>query len=138
MSRSLVLGLAADLLADLETRQPRHHHVEQQQVGLEFLDDLQSFLAVGGGTDFAFEIAQVGLEQLDVLQVVVGDQDFGRSRGLIQFVFPKSPEEACRVQAIAESRCAAESHAPDADSRSRLVLRSRRASNCATPWSNVA
>ena len=47
---------------------------------------------------------RVGLEQLDVLEVVVGDQDFGRSLGLIQVESPQSPERNCRMRAALASR----------------------------------
>ena len=89
------LGIGADLLADLEARQPGHHHIEQEQVGLEFLDDLQGLFAVVGGADLAVEIAEIGLQQLDVLKVVVGDQDFGGAAEMIQFRSPPGTGRAC-------------------------------------------
>lgn len=62
--------------ADLEPGKPRHHHVEQQEVGRIFCDDLQGLLAVVGRSNLAVEITQVGLQQLDILRVVIGDEDF--------------------------------------------------------------
>src|SRR5262249_19024615 len=39
---------------------------------------------VMGGPDLILEVAEIGLQQLDVLMIIVGDQDFRGSRGLIQ------------------------------------------------------
>ncbi|KAJ3049423.1 hypothetical protein HK102_012508, partial [Quaeritorhiza haematococci] len=73
----LGLGVGPELAADLEAGEPRHHDVEQQEVGLELLDDLQRLLAVARRADVAIDVPQVRFQQLDVLGVVVGDHDFG-------------------------------------------------------------
>ena len=78
------LRVGPELLADLEAGEPGHHHVEQEQVGAELGDDPQGVLAVDGRPDLAVDPAEVGLEQLDVLDVVVGDQDFRGTFGKIQ------------------------------------------------------
>ena len=33
--------------------------------------------AVVGGADLAIEIAEIGFQQLDILRIIVGDDDFG-------------------------------------------------------------
>src|SRR5262249_1629541 len=53
--------------------------VQQDQVGLPGADLLQGLLAVGGDADVVVGGAEVGLEQLGALRVVVGDQDARRS-----------------------------------------------------------
>ena len=73
MPRVLAIGL--ELFADLEAAQLGHHHVEQDQVGLERGHFGQGVATVDRHGNFAVEAAQIGLEQLDVRPVVVGDQD---------------------------------------------------------------
>ena len=71
------MGLARSFL---QTSKPDSRGIitsSSSRSGSNSVDDLQRFLAVGGGADLAIEIAEVGFEQLDVLKVVVGDQDFG-------------------------------------------------------------
>src|SRR5262249_35691226 len=77
--------VGAQALADLEAADLRHHDVEEDQVGLPGGDLVQRFLAVGGGADVVTAVAEVRLDQLDALRVVVGDEDArgrGRGRGL--------------------------------------------------------
>jgi len=83
-------GVGAEALAHLEAAEARHHDVEQNQVGLPGCDLLQRLFAVGRGAQLVATIAQVGLQQLHPLGVVVGDKDarrpvlgggFGRRRG---------------------------------------------------------
>ena len=71
-----VAGSALQHAADLEAAELGHHDVQQEQVRLELGHLLQRFVAVVGRGDFAIDLGQVGLQQLDVGLVVVGDQDF--------------------------------------------------------------
>ena len=53
ISNSLVFGFARELPADLEAREARHHHVEQEEIGRELFDDLEGFLTVEGRPDLS-------------------------------------------------------------------------------------
>ena len=59
-------GIGLQLLTDLEARQLGHHHVEQDQIGLERLDLGERILAVGGMVDLAIDARQIRFEQLEV------------------------------------------------------------------------
>jgi hypothetical protein len=73
-----------EFLADLEAGEPRHHDVEQEQVGMKFFNDSERILTVDGRPDLAVDLREIGFEELDVLEIVVGDQDFRVTLGQIQ------------------------------------------------------
>jgi hypothetical protein len=61
--------------ADFQTADPRHHDVEQDQVGrFVGIDDLQRLFAGGGHPDPVF-VAKHFREQVDVFRIVVDNQD---------------------------------------------------------------
>jgi hypothetical protein len=70
-------GVFPYFATDFKTRKSRHHDVEQDEVGLERFDQLESFDAVGGSSNLARDVGEIRFEQFDVLEVVVGDQDLG-------------------------------------------------------------
>ncbi len=80
-------GLARIFRQTSKSGEARHHDVEEQEVGFEFLDDAQGFLTVMGGHDLAIDAAEVRLQEFDVLGVVVGDHDFRRAFRSVQGKF---------------------------------------------------
>ena len=68
--------------ADLEPVHPRHHHVEQDDVGQLALGELQRRRAVIRGDHLEIFARQLGLEQLDVQFDVVDDQNSGGHGGV--------------------------------------------------------
>jgi hypothetical protein len=74
----------AQPLADLDAIEPRHHDVEQDQVGKLIARGDQRLLAVGCGDDLVALAGEPGLDDLDVGRVVVDDEDaWGSSHGPI-------------------------------------------------------
>src|SRR5688500_6140480 len=71
------LLVALERSADLEAAHAGHHDVQEDQVGVVLLDFFQRLDAVEGGDDLDGEGFEEGLEELDVLDVVIDDQDRG-------------------------------------------------------------
>src|SRR4051794_30680991 len=67
--------ITLELLTNLEAAELRHHDVKQHQMGLKRSDFAKSILTIDSHRCFDIEPAEIGLEQLDVRLVVVGDQD---------------------------------------------------------------
>ena len=70
-------GIRLQPLADLEAGKLRHHHVEQEDVGLERRYLLERVGTVDGGGHLAVEVGEIDLKQLAIRLVVVGDQHAG-------------------------------------------------------------
>jgi len=68
-------GVGLDLPADLEAAHAGHHHVEQDEIGLDLIELRDRLLAVGRGVDLTGQRFEVGLEQLEVLGVIVDNED---------------------------------------------------------------
>ena len=68
------LGVLAQALRHLEPVDPRHHHVEQDQIGPDLSGALQRFLAVTGDRDVIARRAQVHLDESRDVWIVVDDQ----------------------------------------------------------------
>jgi hypothetical protein len=75
MSPSSGGGVGLQFAADLETRQFRHHDVQQDQVGLGIGHAVERFLAVKGCDHAAAQFVEVRLEEFYVLLGVVRDED---------------------------------------------------------------
>ena len=55
----------------------RHHHVEEDQIGAEALEDVQPLLAAGRDTDLVALLPEDRGDRLDVGGCVVDEQDAG-------------------------------------------------------------
>src|SRR5262249_6077050 len=64
--------------ADLIAADFRHHDIEQNHVGLRVGDRIERLLAVVDHLDLVALLSQIGVEELAVLMVVVGDQNLRR------------------------------------------------------------
>ena len=62
-------------LADGDPVEPRHIHVEQDEVGLARGDRLERLDPVGGLHDLVPQLVEVRLEQLAIRALVVDDED---------------------------------------------------------------
>src|SRR6266536_26573 len=68
-------GILAHLLTQVVTTHARHHHVEQDQIGLEFGDGAQRVLARADNLDDVAALPHQELERSNDIGLVVGDQD---------------------------------------------------------------
>jgi hypothetical protein len=67
-----------DAPADLVAIHARHHHVQEHEIGLPFLDALQGLGAGGGSRHLVALRGQKIREKLDVERRVIDDEDSGR------------------------------------------------------------
>lgn len=68
-------GVGFEFFADLESAHPGHHDIEQDEVGVVGGDFFQGVDSVDGGDDLQRHGLEEGLEQLDVLGVIVNDEN---------------------------------------------------------------
>ena len=66
--------LSGGLLTHLVAVLARHHHVEQDEVGGDALEQLERFPAVAGHLHLEAELLHQELERQDDVRLVVGDQ----------------------------------------------------------------
>ena len=59
----------------LEAVHPRHHHVQQDEVGARFGRDHQRILAIAGAADLVAVALQQAADDPDVRGLIVDDQD---------------------------------------------------------------
>lgn len=71
------VGCFFEFFAELEAGHAGHHDVEEDEVGGALFDGAEGVEAVGGGADGAAEFFEVGLEEFEILFVVVDDEDGG-------------------------------------------------------------
>ncbi len=83
-------GILLEPAADLDTVEPRHHHVEQDQVRKMLSRRSQRRFAVGGLHDLVTIRLEPRVEDVAVRLVVVNDKD---KRGIVH---GKSPQHYCR------------------------------------------
>ena len=67
--------IVLELLANLEAAQLGHHHVQENQIGLEAGHFVERVAAIDGDGDIAIDAGQKGFEQFDIGRIVVGDKD---------------------------------------------------------------
>src|SRR4051812_5971673 len=72
--------ILANLRADLEAVQTRHHKVEQNEVGAAGSEPLKSLGATGGGDNLESEFSQGPADDLDVGLDIIDDQDTAGNR----------------------------------------------------------
>jgi hypothetical protein len=68
-------GIGADFFADLEAAHAGHHDIKDDDVRVEFAYAFECFDAIAGDFDAAGEGFEVGLEEFEVLFVVVNEQN---------------------------------------------------------------
>ncbi len=72
-------GIGFDFFADFEPAQLGHHHIQEDQVGLEGDDFFKRIASIDRDGRIAVDAGQIGLEQFAVRFVVVSNQDTARS-----------------------------------------------------------
>ena len=82
----LELGLLAQEAASGDAVEVGHHHIKQDDVGVEIGRDIQGFAAIGGGSRLVAILLQVKLQQFNNVRVVVHYENlihgrFGSSHG---------------------------------------------------------
>ncbi len=78
-----VAGQRADLAAGLDAGQLRHHHVEDDAVGLHFVEAPHGLLAVRGRVHEEPGTGERRFRQQQVRRIVVGDQEGGFGHALV-------------------------------------------------------
>jgi hypothetical protein len=88
-----VLGLriGLDTTANFDAVNPRHHHVEQHDIGLVALNRLECIGAVHGGDDLKVFRRQLGFEKPYIGENIVDDEDTGGHCGRF-----RNPSIVCR------------------------------------------
>ncbi len=77
-----VLGIGADPPAHLVAVHPRHHHVEENEIGTLRLDLIEPFLSRGGGDGLVSLRGEQIHEHLHVVRGVVDDEDLLRTHAV--------------------------------------------------------
>src|SRR5207249_4162067 len=87
--------VGAQAFAHLEAADLGHHDVQEDQVRMPRGDFAQSFFAVSRGLNLIVAVAEIRFQQLDALQVVVGNEDARLAlRGGVRAWWHVSPPES--------------------------------------------
>ena len=97
------LRILPEALCHLEAVEPRHHHVEEHEVGTDLRRSLERLLAVASDGDLVARRAEVHLHEPRDVRIVVDDEDRLRHQSAPPATSGRSGDPASLPRAIAAS-----------------------------------